>query len=183
MICKRCGKNNAEIYYKQTVNGHTDEYALCSKCAEELKKEGKLNMNMPFSFDDFGFGWANDGIFGLKELFGLPFDSKYAKLGDKKKCSLCSSTFDDLVKRGKVGCAKCYETFSEELKNSVERIHGKTKYAGRIPKKHISDKDIKEDRINSLHDELKKAIDDQEFEKAAVIRDKIREIENNEKQK
>ena len=47
MTCNKCGQNHAEIYYKQTINGNTVEYALCSKCAEELKMNGKLNIKMP----------------------------------------------------------------------------------------------------------------------------------------
>lgn len=182
MICKRCGKNNAEIYYKQTVNGHTDEYALCTECAEQLKKEGKININMPFSFDNFGFGLSNEGMYGLKELFGFPFDSKYSKLTEKKRCTLCSSTFDELVANGKVGCAKCYEVFSDELKNSIERIHGKTEYAGKNIAKNKTNNEAN-DNLSSLRDELSAAIESQEFEKAAELRDKIREIENNGEEK
>ena len=176
MICRRCGKNNAEIYYKQTVNGHTEEYALCTECAEELKKEGKLNIKMPYPFDDFGFGFSNDSIYGLKELFGLTNDSKTKRIAEKKKCTLCSSTFDELVNNGKVGCAECYKVFSEELKNSIERIHGKVGFAGKVPEKHKA-KETKEDKINALKKELGEAIGLQEFERAAILRDQIKDLE------
>lgn len=178
MICKRCGKNNAEIYYKQTVNGHTQEYALCSKCAEELKKEGKLNIKMPSLFDESYFGFGSDSLFGDPMLFGLPFESaKKPQLTEKKKCTLCSSTFDDLVKEGRVGCAECYKVFGEELRRSVEGIHGKAKYVGRKPKRFKA-KDSKQDKIKALKAELKAAVKAQEFEKAAVLRDEIRSLES-----
>ena len=172
MICKRCGKNKAEIYYKQTVNGHTEEYALCSKCAEEMQKEGSINIKMPSLFDDFDFGFDS-----LNELFGINYDKKRPQIAEKKRCTLCSSTFDDLVKSGKVGCAECYKVFSDELKRSVEGIHGKAKYMGRRPKKY-KEKETKEEKINTLKAELKNAIDAQEFEKAATLRDEIRALEN-----
>ena len=177
MICQKCGKYNAEIYYKQTVNGQTQEYALCSKCAEQLKKEGKLNIKMPSLFDDFDLGFGSASLLGLNDLFGLPYDNKIAKISEKKKCTLCASTFDDLVKNGKVGCAKCYEIFADELNTSVERIHGKAKYMGKKPKKYKA-KETKEDKIKDLKAQMKTAIKSQEFEKAAVLRDEIRALEN-----
>lgn len=176
MICKRCGKNNAEIYYKQTINGKTHEYALCSECAEELKKEGKLNIKLPSVFDDFGLGFGSDGFFGFDQFFGLPYGAKKQGITEKKKCTLCASTFDDLVKTGKVGCAKCYEVFAEELAGSIESIHGKAKYLGKRPKKFKA-KETKADKIKALKAQLKSAIKSQEFEKAAVLRDEIRELE------
>ena len=172
MICKECGKNNAEIYYKQTVNGQTVEYALCQECAGKLQKEGKISLNMHSLFDgfDFGFGTFNN-------LFGINYDKKKPMITEKKRCTLCSSTFDDLVKSGKVGCAECYKVFAEELKNSVESIHGKAKYIGKRPKKY-KEKQTKEDRLNDLKEELKAAVSEQEFEKAAKLRDEIRALEN-----
>ncbi|MBR5322645.1 MAG: UvrB/UvrC motif-containing protein [Clostridia bacterium] len=177
MICNKCGKNNAEIYYKHTVNGQTKEYALCSKCAEQLQKEGKLNVKIPSLFDDFDFGFGSSKFFGLNDLFGLTYDNNKSKIAEKKKCTLCASTFDDLVKRGKVGCAKCYEIFADELNTSVESIHGKAKYMGKKPKKY-KEKETKEDKIKDLKAQMNAAIEAQEFEKAAVIRDEIRTLEN-----
>ena len=177
MVCKNCGKNNAEIYYKQTINGKTVEYALCTQCAEKLKKEGKLDIKIPSFFDDFGFGISNNGLYGIEELFGLPASSKNARRSEKKTCTLCSSTFDDLVKNGRVGCAKCYEVFADELRHSIESIHGKSEYIGRTPEK-CKEKETKEDKINTLKAELDSAIAEQEFEKAAVLRDEIRALEN-----
>ena len=177
MICKRCGKNNAEIYYKQTVNGQTVEYALCSKCAEELKKEGKLNIKLPSLFDELESPSGDQGFFGLSDIFGLPFGAYPTRKTEKKKCTLCASTFDDLVKSGKVGCAECYKVFKDELGRSVESIHGKAKYMGKKPKK-FKEKQSKEDKIKDLQAEMNKAIELQDFERAAVIRDEIRSIEN-----
>lgn len=175
MICKRCGKNNAEIYYKQTVNGHTEEYVLCAQCADELKKQGKLNIGTSGFFDDFGFG-KESSFFGLSDIFGLPRGSGRTKQSEKKKCTLCASTFDDLVRNGKVGCAKCYEVFSDELRGSVESIHGKAKYMGKIPKRFKA-KETKADKLKALKAEMDGAIKSQEFERAAELRDAIRALE------
>lgn len=178
MICNKCGKNNAEFYYKQTINGQTSEYALCAKCAEELKNQGKLNIKLPSLFDDYGLSNGDSGIFGLSDFFGLPYVTQKSRQAEKKKCTLCASTYDAIVKAGKVGCAKCYEVFADELNRSVESIHGKAKYAGKKPKKY-KEKESKEDKLKALQAELKAAIEAQEFERAAILRDEIRDMENN----
>ena len=174
MICNKCGQNHAEIYYKQTINGNTVEYALCSKCAEELKMNGKLNIKMPL--DDFPFGIYGDELMGLKELFGLPHDNRQRAVAEKKKCTLCSSTFDDLVKTGRIGCAECYKVFADELKANIERIHGKNEYMGKGNVQPMEEQP-KPNEIVELKKQLEQAINEQEFEKAAVLRDKIREKE------
>ena len=190
MICNRCGKNYAEIYYKQTVNGKTVEYALCSHCAEEMKKEGKMGFMVQPSFDDLFFG--SEGMLMLNDLLGLNGNTKKNGRAEKKHCTLCASTFEDLVKNGKIGCAECYKTFEEELKGSIEKIHGKAKYVGKRPSRSTSanvtetppleKEEPKEDRLKRLRQELDAAIQSQEFEKAAVIRDEIRNIESGEEE-
>ena len=133
-------------------------------------------------FDDFGFGIGGKGLLGLEEMFGLPASNTSRTRAEKKRCTLCSSTFDDLVKSGRVGCSECYKVFADELRNSIESIHGKAVYVGRnIPKEKNENAEVipetKEDKIAVLKKELEKAISEQEFEKAAELRDRIKEIE------
>lgn len=176
MMCKRCGKKQATMYYKQTLNGKTKEYALCDDCAEELKNNGELDIKIPSFFGESENHFFGD-FFGLGGLLGnLEPEISAKPKREKKKCSLCANTFDDLVNNGKVGCSKCYETFSEELKRTIENIHGNEKHIGRVPKKFKKEKSVK-DKINDLRIELKNAIKKQEFEQAAVLRDEIKKLE------
>lgn len=175
MLCQKCGKKNANIYYKQTVNGHTKEYALCEDCAEKLKQKGEFEIKMPSLFDSFDDHFPFDDFFGIGNLIG---NKPQEIRTENKKCTLCGSTFDQLVERGKVGCAKCYEVFEDELKRTVESIHGKEKYVGRFPKK-LRAKRSAEDKINELKKQLDSAVSKQEYEQAAVIRDEIRKLEEN----
>jgi Uncharacterized protein with conserved CXXC pairs len=129
MLCQKCKKNQANFYYKQTINGKTTQIALCEDCAAQ-------------SGIDFGFGFGNSfmpGLFG--SVFGALSDGgfEYAPAREhveEKRCPLCGSTFGDITRVGKVGCAKCYETFSPELAGTIEGIHGNVKHIGRRPKKH-----------------------------------------------
>ena len=43
MKCQHCGKNEATIYYKSTVNGRTTEAHVCPACAGELGYDRALH--------------------------------------------------------------------------------------------------------------------------------------------
>lgn len=174
MLCDKCKNNNATVFFRENVNGKETKYALCRECADKLEKEGKLSLNYEFPFDSF-FSESDslNNLFG--SLFAPTFNVGSKKQLDKKKCSLCASTFDELISGGKVGCSKCYEIFAEELAPTIVRIHGNSKHSGRAPVKLRDKLDLKI-RLQSLEKQMKEAIKSQEFERAAVIRDEIKSI-------
>ena len=176
MICSNCKKNQANVFYKQNINGKKTEYNLCSECAEKLQNEGKLEFNIPDPFE-ISDPFENFGsFFGLKPFFSSPALSSGRKQNGQKKCTLCGSTFEDLVNSGKIGCAECYKTFENELRPTIENIHGKEKYVGRKPLR-FAEKESAESKIASLRKEMKKAISEENFERAAELRDEIRKTE------
>ncbi len=168
MLCEKCKKNNATVFLKENINGKETKYALCAECMDKLEAEGKLSL-----FGDFPsfFESPMDNIFGA--LFAPSFANPTKS--ERKKCTLCGSTFDDLRAGGKVGCAKCYEIFSEELAPTVARIHGNSKHTGCAPSKFKAKLDRKK-QIASLEREMKEAIKEQNFERAAELRDEIKAI-------
>ena len=84
----------------------------------------------------------------------------------------------EIAKRGKVGCAECYRTFRAELAPSIRRIHGNVKYIGKAPavSEEMSEAEKTAAEIASLREELTAAIKNEDFERAAMLRDKIRSI-------
>ncbi len=156
MLCQRCKKNQAEYYYKQNINGNISEVALCKECASEQEK----------SF------FADDALNLLGGFFGYPTVSK-ARALPKKVCPSCGSSFSDLRKTGKAGCAQCYKTFEAELTGSVKSIHGSVSHKGKAPG-NFKDKAERSKLIDRLKSELDAAIANEEYEKAAKIRDEIR---------
>ena len=132
MLCERCKKNDATVFYRESVNGKQKSLSLCSECAEKAGKAGELD-------DEFlsgGFmktGFFDDPFLGTDKLFGSLFGthSLPGKTSEKvKKCSLCGATFNDLVNSGRAGCPECYKTFAEELNPTISRIHGTTSHVG-----------------------------------------------------
>ena len=91
--------------------------------------------------------------------------------GDQVRCSGCGSTFQDIAATGRAGCAKCYDTFYDQLLPSLQRLHGKTRHAGKLPAS-----------AGIEAKSLSLAIEKQEFEKAAALRDEIKALEQELKQ-
>lgn len=172
MLCQKCKKNNATIHYRENINGKVTEYSLCADCAAELERDGVIKIENPFS------NFMRDDIFDFASVLPSFFTSLNHALGsgETKRCPVCGSTFSDIARTGHIGCPQCYETFADELAATVNQLHGTSKPQGRIPKR-FGEKQNREAEINSLKEEQKKAIEAQEFEKAAELRDKIKALE------
>jgi protein arginine kinase activator len=89
------------------------------------------------------------------------------------RCSLCGKSFNDIVESGRVGCAECYVTFYDKLLPTLRKIHGKTTHQGKIPTDFTENKSNSIRDIDELKKALKEAIEKEEFELAATLRDEI----------
>ncbi len=168
MKCQKCGIHNATTHIKRIVNGEQEEYMLCTECAKKMGYSGMFS-DMTNDFSNFLGSFLSNA---------LPARTQATR------CDICGSTYHDIQKAGKVGCAHCYQIFYDELLPSIRRIHGNTAHCGKKTNLNRKEQTVSEKKstIAELKEQLKKAIDTQEFEKAAEIRDKIRKIEgeNNE---
>ena len=167
MKCQKCGANNANTHVKTIINGEFKEYDLCSDCA---KKMGYTNV-----FSDMEDEFSN--------FLGSFFGNVLPARTQATRCEFCGTTYPEIDKTGHVGCAKCYDVFADELYPSIRRIHGNTTHCGKNSKRAENAKaekpveQTKEDKIKALKAELDKAVKEQNFEHAAELRDKIKEME------
>lgn len=176
MLCEKCSKKKATVFYNENINGKVRSYHLCADCAQAMKDSGELE-DFSSAFQNFAspFSALEDGFFS--DFFAIPFHTSTGSgLAAPKKCPLCGSTLSDISSTGKVGCASCYDTFSAELEQPIRSAHGKTTHIGRIARGHRSKKE-KADRIAALKKQLKEAIGNENFEEAASLRDQIRGLE------
>ena len=154
MLCERCHKNQATAVLTQTVNGRTTTEHLCAECAY---------MN---------------GITGL--FNGFPFSQMMSNLEkvngtSGKRCPKCGASLDEIIETGRIGCSECYRVFRAELMPTIQNIHGKATHVGKRPqafKKEIPEKT----RMEQLRDDLQTAIQQENFENAAKLRDQIRDL-------
>ena len=163
MKCEKCNEREATVLYKQTVNGTTSVSHLCAACAAAAQGEAGFSAHFPFGGDLFG------------NLFGISTPQK-APAG--KRCA-CGASFSDVHHAGKVFCAKCYETFADELEPTLRSLYGKARHTGRAPAKTSAARD-RQSRLTQLKNELRAAIEAEKFEDAARLRDEIRSLEKEE---
>lgn len=158
MLCSHCQKRPAVTYMKQVINGKAMELALCAECAAEQ------GFSSAFGFNPGDF-WGS--------LFAEP--AKRVR-EDTERCPDCGSSFRDVAQRGRPVCPTCYVTFYERLLPSVQRIHGKTQHTGKVAE-HAGESARTEHALKQLREQLEVCVANQEYEKCAQLRDRIRELE------
>ena len=160
MLCQKCGQNTATTHIKTVINGQVTQQNLCGYCAA---KEG---------FSSF-MGNSISGL--LSSMLGQSVRSDKDAL--EKSCPCCGSTFANIAETGKVGCAECYNVFSDELLPYLKRIHGSVIHNGKSPEK--KELIIKDDRfkISELKRKLSSLVAEENYEEAAIVRDEIKKLE------
>ena len=98
-------------------------------------------------------------------------------------CDVCGMTYQEFLKGGRFGCSNCYESFRNTLEKSLRSIQGSDTHTGKKPIgfETKTEKIVKElSEIDKLSIRLQDAIEKEEFEEAAKIRDRIRELKKEE---
>lgn len=168
MLCQMCGQHPATTHIKTIVNGKLTQAHLCADCA---KKQGYGNL-----FADWGSGFGS-------LLSG--FMGSAAPARQVTRCPGCGASFEDITRSGKIGCAECYHTFRGQLLPIIQRIHGMAQHKGKVPGSsalRVTDTNnkivaVEETPLEEKKRLLKQAIETQDFERAAVLRDEIKELE------
>ena len=160
MLCQNCGRNEATKHIKRIVDGESSELHLCSGCAQHLGYSGMFS----------GFG-SNIGTL-LSRFFP---DTALLPETEEERCPGCGATFDEIVRSGAMGCAECYDVFYDRLKPSLSRIHGRATHVGKTSATR-DDRMERRAELRRLEEERNAAVEAEEYEKAAVLRDRIREL-------
>lgn len=163
MKCSKCGKNNANITYEQNINGEITNLNLCESCAKKL---GVFN-----SFDSF--------------FKPMVLDLDYI-LPEEIKCKKCGYTLSKYKNTGLFGCDSCYDTFKKEADSIIMKLQGKNRNVQKLAKANKKEAKVKEQnqsmsKIDKMKAELQKLIQEEKFEEAAILRDKIKEESKGEK--
>ncbi len=162
MLCDSCNKNKATIHFTKIVNGEVEEKHLCDDCA-------KINKDFDFEFS-FPFHKLFTGLLEISE------ENEIQHTNFKNiNCPRCGLDYRRFKETGKFGCANCYDVFSEDIELLLKNIHGHSKHIGKIPVKS-EEKILKQREIENLKKELEKNVKVENFERAAIIRDEIKRI-------
>ncbi|HLD82868.1 MAG TPA: UvrB/UvrC motif-containing protein [Candidatus Omnitrophota bacterium] len=166
MLCDICGKNPATVHLTEIIDEQMTELHLCEECASQKSMQMEQQ-------------------FGLGDLLAGLVDLKPAKEKEPEpvslKCPACSLSYSDFKKLGRLGCKDCYVTFKRYLVPLLKKIHGSGLHLGKSPLR--AERVLKKkDDLQELRLRLQKAIQQEEFEEAARLRDQIKEAERGEKE-
>jgi protein arginine kinase activator len=161
MVCDLCKDGEAVIQLTEIEGSGVKQLHLCEKCAAERGVETTVGASKP----------------QITNFLQTIHEQMPGAKGEPVQCPFCGSTLADFRATGRLGCAHCYEAFEGSLRDLLRRVHGNSRHIGRryvapLPSElpHVSS-------ATELRDRLKRAIETEQFELAADLRDKLRGIE------
>jgi len=162
--CEICGGRDAVIHIQQVIGKERVDLHLCEECAVErgiTSSQDRIELSI------------SNLINGLVEVHGRRSKKKSPV---PQACPGCGSTWEGVNKRQRMGCPDCYTTFHREIRQALRRLLGKSQHRGRLPKRLSTYKTVLVDMVK-LKDGLEEALRREDYEKAARLRDRIRELE------
>jgi len=167
MVCDACKQQQATVHLTEIVNDQMTELHLCEACANQKGAQVESHFGL------------SDLLAGLAD-FGKTEQAEEQEEGaPSKTCLQCGMTYEDFRKVGRLGCSDCYTTFKRSLGSLLKRIHGSPHHLGKAPMQLMKSPRAKPELLE-LKRQLEGAIDKEEFERAANLRDQIRELEHQE---
>lgn len=161
MLCDNCKERDSVVTLTRSDAQGVTELHLCERCAAERGIETQLTApTQPLT----------DFILAVQKQ--LP-----ASLMEGTRCSFCSGTLRDFKNTGRLGCAYCYSTFASSLRDLLRRVHGNSRHQG---KQYQAPKPAVEQGatvLAELRDRLRRAVEQEQFEEAARLRDQIKVLE------
>lgn len=169
MLCQECHNAPASVHVKKKQGDEEVSIHLCRACAKQMGWHNPLE-DVKFPLAQFIAGMMHDMTLGAPAEEGLD---------TTVKCSECGLSFQEFSRTGRLGCGHCYEAFRTSMQELLRRIHGGTKHQGRRPHGAPAPKrTTASTSLRQLKAELDRAVAGEDFEKAARLRDQIRELKS-----
>ncbi len=182
MLCERCQTREANIMVTEIMNGKKRQIHLCGQCASELEI-GKIG-------EEFPLMRLLSGIFGNRQTTE---DEESEGIG-QIACPGCKMTYSEFVKESQFGCADCYNTFGPLIEGNLRKMQMGNAHTGKRPKyqqagvafekaaETVQQKENKEEQLKLLQARLQEALQEENYEQAAVYRDEIYALKEQMKQ-
>lgn len=159
MMCQNCKKHTATVHLTDLIGGDKQERHLCETCAAQEGVTVKQHVSINDVLNSFLMCQA-----GVQELA-------------KVRCPECGLSFIEFRSQGVLGCPNDYEAFGEALANVIERAQdGRTQHTGKSPGQVVTI-DPKQQLKADLQRQLRGAVEQEDYERAAKLRDQIAELD------
>ncbi|MFO7588031.1 MAG: UvrB/UvrC motif-containing protein [Gemmatimonadota bacterium] len=162
MLCDNCGERPAEIQLTTIEDHEMKTLHLCSTCASEKGVSTAPPAKAPLV--DFLAQLGKPGATDPSEHATEP-------------CPYCGTTLRDFRLTGRLGCSQCWVHFEDRLRGLVRRLHGSPQHVGKLYVHEGSEVGTRIARLASMRRRLQRAIETEDFETAAELRDRIHELE------
>jgi protein arginine kinase activator len=164
MSCDQCREREAVIHLTQIVNEQVTTLHLCERCAAEKGVESPGAVaKTPL------------GSFLAAMGKGLPEPATTPRSGDT--CPRCGGSLQDFRESGRLGCPECYHSFELPLRDLLRRLHGSTHHVGERYAERCPETVRIPERAAELREQLRLAVETENFELAAELRDRLRVLE------
>ncbi len=167
MLCQNCQQHPATVHLTKIINFEKTELHLCEACAKAAGNELGVIFGTNFTFQNLIAGLLGDA--------DLEIDQK-PSFSKEMRCQNCGLTFSDFKKTGLLGCGECYHHFKTGLDPLLKKVHGSTTHTGKVPRRTGGKVRIRKE-IQDLRYQLQQEIQKENYEKAASLRDEIRQLE------
>ena len=157
MLCDACGERDAEVHLTRIENNTVHHVNLCDRCAAER------GIETPATMPKHPLG---EFLLGAQQQIAAPAEGP--------RCSFCNTTMADFRATGRWGCARCYTNFEASMRDLLRRVHGNHRHVGRSYQVPMSETLERAAVLGELKDRLRRAIESEQFELAADLRDRIR---------
>ncbi len=172
MKCDLCDAE-ATVHETQIINGQVRVRRLCEQHAAEQGLTGVASQPT-----------SNTGATVV-----LSMNKKATGL----RCQSCGLSYAAFRQNGLLGCSACYEAFEDKLTPLIERAHqGGTHHIGKTPARMLAaaqggdvqaiervlgDARERAERVALLRQQLEDALTNEQYERAATLRDELRRSE------
>ncbi len=174
IVCDNCKQKPAEVFYSQIAEGKLLKVNLCKACSKEKGVEDPTGFALAELLQGMGENTEVSPATGTgKSSGGGGSDRDDAPA----KCPVCGFAQGDFKKTGRLGCSECYTTFGDSLGALLKQMHKGTAHIGKVPERQHRVQAIT-GRMQSLREDLEKAVRAENYEGAADLRDQIRQLES-----
>ena len=161
MVCDNCHERDAVVNLTTIENNAVRQLHLCEQCAAERGVETTVAAPKH----------------PLGEFLQAVQQQSVPAGADAGKCTFCGLTMKDFRATGRLGCARCYVTFEASIRELLRRVHGSPRHIGRSYRPPQDEVMEQASVLGELREKLRRAIEQEQFETAAELRDRIKVIE------
>ena len=161
MVCDNCHERDAVVNLTTIEDNVVRQLHLCEQCAAARGVETS----------------AAATKHPLGEFLQAVQQQSVPASAEAGKCAFCGLTMKDFRDTGRMGCAHCYTTFESSMRELLRRVHGGPRHIGRAyraPNERVLEK---AGVLGELREKLRRAIEQEQFEAAAELRDRIKVLE------